>query len=50
MFVTYNDGTNACDQVTLGNNEFPEFKGDTTYTITITGNTTLKIVPRWWTL
>lgn len=50
MFVTYNDGTNACDQVTLGNNEFPEFKGDTTYTITITENATLKIKPRWWTL
>lgn len=49
MFVTYN-GANACDQVTLGNNEFPEFAGDTTYTITITGNVTLNIKPRWWTL
>ena len=50
MFVTYSDGTNACDQVTLSNNEFPEFKGNTTYTITIPRNVELNIKPRWGTL
>lgn len=51
MFVTYkNSGNNASDQVTLDNNKFPEFAGDATYSITITGNATLKIKPRWWKL
>lgn len=51
MFVTYkNSGNNASDQVTLDNNKFPEFTGDSTYTITIPGSATLKIKPRWWTL